>query len=202
MSHSSSDFLSNLLILLLRLRNAGIDDAGLIALLSEATAGSLSGVGHSSAYEELGTYSYAKVSTTELSLTLTCSLAVRFLFEASGVLHGPAELQVDHFSPRAPRNDYEIPWALRHILADPRVGELFGQQFIELRTAFDDWQPKTTALKDLRRKVRLIMSLDLRCCLHVVPARTHSSTSRKPTVVSIGAPGGEECVHPNRHRIE
>ncbi|KZV85530.1 hypothetical protein EXIGLDRAFT_681781 [Exidia glandulosa HHB12029] len=142
-AYSSSDFLSNLLILLLRLRNAGIDDAGLIALLSEATAGSLSGVGHSSAYEELGTY----------------SLAVRFLFEASGVLHGPAELEIERFSPRAPRNDYEIPWALRHILADPRVGELFGQQFIELRAAFDDWQPKTAALKDIRRKLEPIRRL-------------------------------------------
>ncbi|EJD53220.1 hypothetical protein AURDEDRAFT_110929 [Auricularia subglabra TFB-10046 SS5] len=139
-AYSSSDFLSNLLILLLRLRNAGIDDAGLIAHLSEATAGSLSGVGHSSAYEELATY----------------SLAVRFMFEASGVLNGPAELAVDHFSPRAPRNDYEIPWALRHILADPRVGELFGHEFIELRAQFDDWQPKTTALKEIRRKLEPI----------------------------------------------
>jgi hypothetical protein len=60
---SSSDFLSNLLILLLRLRNAGIDDAGLIAQLSEATAGSLNGVGHSTAYEELGTYSYGLTSS-------------------------------------------------------------------------------------------------------------------------------------------
>ena len=55
-AYSTNDFLSNLLILLLRLRNAGIDDAGLIAHLSEATAGSLNGVGHSTAYEELGTY--------------------------------------------------------------------------------------------------------------------------------------------------
>ena len=42
--------------------DAGIDDAGLIAHLSEATAGSLSGVGHSSAYEELATYSYVVTS--------------------------------------------------------------------------------------------------------------------------------------------
>lgn len=53
---SSSDFLSNLLVLLLRIRNAGLDDGGLITHLSEATAGSLSGVGHSSAYEEPATY--------------------------------------------------------------------------------------------------------------------------------------------------
>lgn len=53
---SSSDFLSNLLVLLLRIRNAGLSDGGLLAHLSEATAGSLNGVGHSTAYEEIATY--------------------------------------------------------------------------------------------------------------------------------------------------
>lgn len=55
--HRSSDFLSNLLVLLLRVMNSGISDSGLLAHLSEATAGSLNGVGHSTAYEELATYS-------------------------------------------------------------------------------------------------------------------------------------------------
>jgi hypothetical protein len=54
---SSSDFLSNLLVLLLRIRNAGLSDGGLLAHLSESTAGSLNGVGHSTAYEETATYS-------------------------------------------------------------------------------------------------------------------------------------------------
>lgn len=54
--NSSSDFLSNLLVLLLRILNTGLSDSGLIAHLSEATAGSLNGVGHSTAYEEVGTY--------------------------------------------------------------------------------------------------------------------------------------------------
>ena len=55
---SSSDFLSNLLVLLLRMLNSGISDSGLLVHLSEATAGSLNGVGHSTAYEEVATYSY------------------------------------------------------------------------------------------------------------------------------------------------
>lgn len=54
---SSSDFLSNLLVLLLRIRNAGIPDSGLLTHLSEATAGSLNGIGHSTAYEEPATFS-------------------------------------------------------------------------------------------------------------------------------------------------
>jgi len=55
---SSSDFLSNLLVLLIRILNSGISDSGLLEHLSEATAGSLNGVGHSTAYEELATYMY------------------------------------------------------------------------------------------------------------------------------------------------
>jgi hypothetical protein len=57
-SDRSSDFLSNLLVLLLRVLNSGISDSGLLTHLSEATAGSLNGVGHSTVYEELATYSY------------------------------------------------------------------------------------------------------------------------------------------------
>lgn len=55
-SASSSDFLSKLFVLLLRIRNAGVSDSGLLMHLSEVTAGSLSGIGHSTPYEELATY--------------------------------------------------------------------------------------------------------------------------------------------------
>jgi len=55
--YSSSDFVSNLLVLLLRVLNCGLSDSGLLAHLSEVTAGSLNGVGHSTAYEELATFS-------------------------------------------------------------------------------------------------------------------------------------------------
>ncbi|GAV99146.1 glycoside hydrolase family 105 protein [Lentinula edodes] len=56
-AYHSSDFLTNLLVLLLRVLNCGLSDSGLLAHLSEATAGSLSGIGHSTAYEELSTFS-------------------------------------------------------------------------------------------------------------------------------------------------
>jgi hypothetical protein len=59
---SSSDFLSNLLVLLLRVMNVGLSDSGLLTHLSEATAGSLNGIGHSKAYEELATYSLSITS--------------------------------------------------------------------------------------------------------------------------------------------
>ncbi|KAF8310659.1 hypothetical protein DL93DRAFT_1580807 [Clavulina sp. PMI_390] len=135
-AYSNTDFLSNLLVLLLRIRNAGLDDGGLLAHLSEATAGSLSGVGHSTTYEEPATY----------------NLAIRFLFEASGSSH-PTELHLSGFSARNPRNDYTIPWALRGLIEDRRISSLFGQELAELRVAFDKWQPKTAILKEVRKKL-------------------------------------------------
>lgn len=53
----------------------------------------------------------------------------------------------------------QIPWALRGVISDPAVLSLFASEIAELRQAFDDWQPKTTLLKDLRRKLEPIQSL-------------------------------------------
>ena len=146
---SSSDFLSNLLVLLLRILNSGISDSGLIAHLSEATAGSLNGVGHSTAYEEPATY----------------RLAVQYLFLANeGPEHHPLHstttpLIIEPFNATHEQNDYEIPWSLRDIIADERVAYFFGREIVQLRDAFREWAPKTSVLRDLKRKLQPIQRL-------------------------------------------
>lgn len=142
-AYHSSDFLSNLLVLLLRIRNAGLSDGGLLAHLSESTAGSLNGVGHSTAYEETATY----------------LLAINYLFLTDSGQHSQVELAMEPFDVRAEQNDYEIPWALRDLIADDRVAELFSEDFIRLRDAFRDWQPKTAILRDVKRKLQPIQRL-------------------------------------------
>ncbi|KIK94335.1 hypothetical protein PAXRUDRAFT_111172, partial [Paxillus rubicundulus Ve08.2h10] len=142
-AYHSSDFLSNLLVLLLRIRNAGLSDSGLLTHLSEATAGSLNGIGHSTAYEELATY----------------SLAVDYLFLADGGLGTQVELAEEPFNALAEQNDYEIPWALRDLIADDKVARLFSDEFVSLRDAFRDWHPKTTILRDVKRKLQPIQRL-------------------------------------------
>ncbi|KAK0186507.1 hypothetical protein F5146DRAFT_1066176 [Armillaria mellea] len=137
-AYHSSDFLSNLLVLLLRILNTGLSDSGLIAHLSEATAGSLNGVGHSTAYEEVGTY----------------ALAVDYLFLADdGTDTNQVELKLDDFNAATEQNDYEIPWSLRDLIADPSVQRLFEGEFLTLRDAFKEWHPKTTILRDVKRKL-------------------------------------------------
>ncbi|TFY54945.1 hypothetical protein EVG20_g9498, partial [Dentipellis fragilis] len=144
-AYHSSDFLSNLLVLLLRIMNAGLSDSGLLAHLSEATAGSLNGVGHSTAYEELATY----------------SLAVDYLFLTNQGTEAHPELVVEPFNANTEQNDYEIPWALRDLIADSRVAHFFAQSFADLRNAFPFWQPRTTILRDIKRKLQPIQRLNL-----------------------------------------
>ncbi|KAF9494681.1 hypothetical protein BDN71DRAFT_1392831 [Pleurotus eryngii] len=142
-AYHSSDFLSNLLVLLLRIMNSGLSDSGLLTHLSEATAGSLNGVGHSTAYEEQAVF----------------SLAVKYLFLTNDGLEEPPELAIEPFNVNNELNDYEIPWALRDLIADERVYHLFESEFGRLRDTFRDWQPRTTVLRDIKRKLQPIQRL-------------------------------------------
>lgn len=141
-AYNSSDFLANLLVLLLRILNSGIPDSGLLVHLSEATAGSLNGVGHSSPYEEIAIF----------------SLAVKYLFLTNDGLDHP-ELILDPFNARQEQNDYEIPWALRDAIADERVARYFSKEIVQLRDAFREWHPRTSILRDLKRKLQPIQRL-------------------------------------------
>ncbi|KZV69431.1 hypothetical protein PENSPDRAFT_686408 [Peniophora sp. CONT] len=145
-AYHSTDFLTNLLVLLTRILNAGLPDSGLALHLSEATAGSLSGIGHSTAYEEAGVY----------------DLAVDYLFLTNSgspttLPHPP--LHVESFSATSEQNDYEIPWRLRDLIAHPLVARLFGPAFADLRDAFPHWHPRTAILRDVKRKLSPIQRL-------------------------------------------
>ncbi|KAK2463904.1 hypothetical protein APHAL10511_004076 [Amanita phalloides] len=142
-AHHSSDFLANLLVLLLRIFNSGMSDSGLLVHLSEATAGSLNGVGHSTAYEEIATY----------------ALAVKYLFTTNDGLEDHPELVLEPFNARQEQNDYEIPWALRDVIADDRVAYFFSDEIVQLRDAFRGWQPRTSILRELKRKLQPIQRL-------------------------------------------
>lgn len=55
----------------------------------------------------------------------------------------------------------QIPWSLRDLVANRRVEQLFSEEISKLRDAFDDWQPKTAILRDLKRKLEPIRRLKL-----------------------------------------
>ena len=147
-SRKSSYFLSNLLILLLRILNSGIANSGLLRHLSEATAGLLNGVRHSTAYEELAMY----------------KLEVQWLFLAKEGLpptehhtHTHPPLILEPFNATHEQNDYEIPWSLR--MKELRF--ILGGEIVQLRDAFRELAPKTTVLRDFKRKLQPIQRLPM-----------------------------------------
>lgn len=90
-----------------------MSDSGLLTHLSEATAGSLNGVGHSTAYEELATYSWVKFASsggrvTDGAPTNLSSLAVKYLFLTDHGLEEHSELTVEPFNASTEQNDYEV----------------------------------------------------------------------------------------------
>ncbi|RXK37481.1 hypothetical protein M231_05202 [Tremella mesenterica] len=173
-SYSAEDFMTNLLCFTFMLRNAGIDDQRLIEHLSEATAGSLTGVGHSSPYEELASY----------------TLAVEYL-----LLAGPAPnlppLQVEPFSARDARNDFELPWIMRALVDAPEIIDLFPGELKDLKEGVVSWKPHTKALREIKRRLEPMAGRrsKLSTTLHESPSSTSLVSTGKPTELGV-SPGG------------
>ncbi|GAA6005628.1 hypothetical protein JCM11491_003706 [Sporobolomyces phaffii] len=141
----TSDFLANLVVFSARLRNAGLSDHDLVYHLSEALSGALTGVGHSKIYEEEEVF----------------NLAVRHQFETTSLTEAPTFLDVHghapplsmSFQPRDRRNPYLLTWALRGIIEDTHVRQLFGNELKALGEAYEVWKPQTKVLKDCKLKL-------------------------------------------------
>jgi hypothetical protein len=97
--------------------NVGLSDSGLLTHLSEATAGSLSGIGHSTVYEELATYSFVSPRCIQIGSFSDDghSLAVNYLFMTDHGSDEHPELVVHDFDANTELNDYEVShaWSLR-----------------------------------------------------------------------------------------
>lgn len=135
-TYAAEDWMTSMLVFCMMLRNAGLDDQGLMTHLSEVTAGGLTGVGHSAPYEDLGGY----------------NLAVRYLLTTDSPRDAPS-LDIEPFASRDARNDYELPWILRGVMDSTTVRELFQAELDVLKDGILDWRPSTKALKDIKKRL-------------------------------------------------
>lgn len=157
----ATDFLTNLVVFCLRLRNAGFSDHGLIFLLSDYLVGSLNGVGHSTLYEDPHVF----------------ELAVRYFFESSSPLDPPTNVPaqpggktrrtgssaeedgggrdelpgglmvVDQsLSPKDKPNPFLLTWSLRGLIEDPRIRLMFAAELRFLKASFLHWTPAATTV--------------------------------------------------------
>ncbi|ORX37521.1 hypothetical protein BD324DRAFT_622237 [Kockovaella imperatae] len=141
-SYSQTDLMTLLLKFAFMLRNAGISDQRLVEHVSEATAGSLTGLGHSAPYEEIGCY----------------SLAVEYLFLSGPIPSNPGSIKptpllVEPFSAKEARNDYELPYLMRAIVDSPEVNDLFAEELKALKDGIMGWKPITKPLKEMKKRL-------------------------------------------------
>ncbi|EAW13073.1 uncharacterized protein ACLA_015110 [Aspergillus clavatus NRRL 1] len=134
-------FLSHLVGFVLKLRNLGISDHGLIRELSSPLAGSLySGEGHSRLYDDEAVY----------------RLAIEFALETSSV--NGASLDIRRSHPSQPANPYILPFAMRGLLEEEYVRRELYEETMQLLRQFDDWKPASKVLKDVKFRLEGIRS--------------------------------------------
>ncbi|KAK3340352.1 hypothetical protein B0H65DRAFT_472073 [Neurospora tetraspora] len=147
------DFIAHLVGFVLKLRNLGVTDHGLIRELSVPLAGSLyTGDGHSRLYDDEQVYDLAishALETTDISPSPTrpnskspipCDMATR----QPGTLSNP--------------NPYHLPWIMRGLLEEDFVKSELSNEVEELLKQFDDWKPTTKALKDVKYRLEAVRS--------------------------------------------
>lgn len=171
--YSDDDFLINLVVFALKLRNTGLSDHHLLTYLSEVLAGSLYALegGHSTIYEELEVYMTAVRYTFETApfgkfvrnqqpnTTPTSNNSRKQSAASSSLMahmtSATADIEEAHMEPfqaKLQQNPFYIPWALHGIFCDPLIlaDEVLKSELKRLRSLFDQWNPTSGRLKELK----------------------------------------------------
>ena len=135
------DFITHLVGFVLKLRNLGISDHGLIRELSGPLAGSLyGGEGHSRIYDDEAGY----------------FLAVEHALETTSLRETPPRFHRESVS--TSQNPYILPFAMRGVLEEDYVRTGLYGEIDELIQQFDKWKPSTKALKDVKFRLEGVRS--------------------------------------------
>lgn len=134
------NFIVHLVGFVLKLRNLGVPDHGLIRELSSPLAGSLyGGEGHSRIYEDECVY----------------DLAIEFALETTSIINTAL---TQRSIPTSSSNPYILPFAMRGILEEDYVKTELHNEALDLLKQFDDWKPTTKGLKDVKYRLEAIRS--------------------------------------------
>ncbi|KAJ2555744.1 hypothetical protein EV175_002197 [Coemansia sp. RSA 1933] len=170
--HYLDDFLTNLIVFALRLRNMGIYDHDLLIHLSEVVAGSLWGhSGHSTVYAEPSVYKLAirwlLYSTSPVATAAHVSTSVPTAYlrpgTAEGRFHGKCanvsgpriHMSYRPFNATEKLNPFFIPWIMRTLWDEPdiRQNEDLRTELRRLVRLFDQWAPDTKVGRELKYRL-------------------------------------------------
>ena len=137
--------MTHLLAFVLKLRNLGIPDHGLLRELSPSLAGSIyTGDGHSRIHEDSSVYRLAvKYSLETASLPFSPPLSVERY-------EGPVTI--------GSSNPFILPWAMRGVLEERVVRKDFQAEVKNLLRMFEEWKPMTKNLKDVKWRLEAVKS--------------------------------------------
>lgn len=140
---------------MLKLRNLGLPDHGVIRELSPALAGSLyTGEGHSRIYDDPAVYQLAVRFALETLETADMMKGVKVELEYTteeGNGNGAGAVVPGS-------NPYFLPWAVRGLLEEEYVKREMGKEVEELLGLFEEWRPASKGLKDVRFRLEAVRS--------------------------------------------
>ncbi|KAJ1665178.1 hypothetical protein IW140_003549 [Coemansia sp. RSA 1813] len=170
--HYLDDFLTNLIVFALQLRNMGIYDHDLLIHLSEVVAGTLWGhSGHSTIYGEPSVYKLAirwlLYSTSPAATAAHTSTSVPTAFLGTSAAgerlngkctnaSGPRiHMSYRPFNASEKLNPFFIPWIMRTLWDEPEIrqNEILRTELRRLVSLFDQWAPDTKAGKELKYRL-------------------------------------------------
>ncbi|KAF9107587.1 hypothetical protein BGX27_008685 [Mortierella sp. AM989] len=142
-----NDFLINLIAFSLRLRNAGVDDHGILVHLSEVIAGRIYGEGHSTIYEERDVYLLSLRSLFEPPASLTLNLA------RSAPVINP-------FKAKQRLNPFYLPWGMRGVADEimARGDQILIKELERLKKLYNEWNPVTKGMKEIKFRLEPVRS--------------------------------------------
>ncbi|CEP64258.1 uncharacterized protein LALA0_S10e06084g [Lachancea lanzarotensis] len=135
------DFITRIVGIANHLNNLGYDDHGIIKEISASLAGTLTGGGHSKIYNEGQVY----------------DLGIKFALETSNAPDDQAVRYETYNVDELGSNPYHLPWCMRGLLFE--TGSHIGrQQIMDLFREFEEWDPQTKLLKDVKYRLNGLRS--------------------------------------------
>lgn len=118
------------------LLNLGYDDHNIIKEISPSLAGTLTGGGHSTIYNEYQVY----------------LLGLKFALETTDTYEDVPAKYVPYKADDLKTNPYRLPWTMRGLLHQARKN--LGDESVQsLYKEYQDWRPKTAVLKDIKYRL-------------------------------------------------
>lgn len=135
------EFITRIVSIANNLNNLGLDDHGIIKEISASLAGTLTCGGHSRIYNEGQVY----------------DLGIKFALETTDIAVDTPVIYKPYQVDQLGSNPYHLPWCMRGLLFETSV-QLGKEQIHALFKEFEEWEPETKQLKDVKYRLNGLKS--------------------------------------------